>query len=146
MTGRRNGFHATGTRAATDSIEQVLLGAELAHHHGAINQRVVHRQHADGRRVLAVRLFEFHELRGIGMAIVKLERHGHRATMRWNGDEHALFRVVAGQHVAEPAARGDPDAELRHAAPLGLDARQHLREPRLRSGRGHPDQVQQPTL
>ena len=101
---RRHGLDAARSGAAADAIEQVLLGPELAQHHRAIDQRVVHRQHADGGGVFPIGLLELHELRRIGVPVVQLERNRHRAAMRWNGDEHPLLGVVAGQHVAEAAA------------------------------------------
>ncbi len=118
---RRHGLDAARSGAAADAIEQVLLGPELAQHHGAVDQRVVHRQHADGGGVFPVGLFELHELRRIGVPVVELEGNRDRATMRRNGDEHPLFGVVAGQHVAEPAAGCDAGPKFGPAPPLGLN-------------------------
>ena len=102
---RRHRFDAAGAGAAADPIEQILLGPELALDHRPIDQRVVHRQHANGRGVFAVGLLQLHQLGRIGVAVVQLERHRDGAAMRRNGDEHAFLGVGAGQHIAEAPRR-----------------------------------------
>ena len=104
---------------------KVLLSAELALDHRPVNQRVVHRQDADGGSVFAIRLLQLHELRQNKCADCAARNDiVSGATMRRNGDDYPLLGVVAGQHIAKAAASRDADAELGRASPFGLDARE----------------------
>ena len=114
--GRRDGFDPAGAGAAADAIDEIRCGSKLALHHRPANQRVVHRQHADGGEVARVGLVRLHLLLRVQLEVVQIEGERRRSFVGRYLDEDAGRRIAAGNHFAERDLRLHADAERRRTS------------------------------